>query len=351
MTISACMIVRNEAKMLPDCLDSLKDWIDEIIIVDTGSTDETKSIAGKYEAKIYDMEWADDFSAARNFSISKATGDWIFVVDADEIVGQGSGERIMEILPDIEEDVIAVDVFNLYGPNRVARSHLLMLRFFRRSSNPRYEGRVHNRPVIGKGKVHILPFRINHLGYDLSPEDMLKKDKRRIKMCTRWTEEEPDKPEAWHHLATALKTRGGRFSVENIPEVIEKLKIGLAACNGDGSIKHIHIQILSQLAWMKYANQDFDESVGYGRKALALKPDYLDAILVIGLAYTYGVGALEGEEWLLRYLREQEAYHFTDKLDCIVTDHANDRKLALTALVDIEDWKEKQPLKSKRTEK
>ena len=73
ITISLCMIVKNEEKVLARCLDSIADLMDEIIIVDTGSSDNTKEIAKKYTDKIYDFAWIDDFSAARNYSFSKAT--------------------------------------------------------------------------------------------------------------------------------------------------------------------------------------------------------------------------------------------------------------------------------------
>jgi glycosyltransferase involved in cell wall biosynthesis len=80
------MIVRNEEETLSACLESLKDVMDEIIIVDTGSTDRTKDIAAKYTSDIYDFNWIDDFSAARNFAFSKATGDYIYTADADEVL-------------------------------------------------------------------------------------------------------------------------------------------------------------------------------------------------------------------------------------------------------------------------
>ena len=72
ITISLCMIVKNEERILARCLDSVKDLVDEIIIVDTGSADATKRIAAEYTDKIYDFTWIDDFSAARNFAFSKA---------------------------------------------------------------------------------------------------------------------------------------------------------------------------------------------------------------------------------------------------------------------------------------
>ena len=81
MTISVCMIVKNEEKNLAACLDCLQGIADEIVIVDTGSTDATKEIAAKYTDKLYDFAWVDDFSAARNFAFSKATMDYIYSAD------------------------------------------------------------------------------------------------------------------------------------------------------------------------------------------------------------------------------------------------------------------------------
>ena len=83
-TISLCMIVKDEEAVLDKCLKSVHDLVDEIIIVDTGSTDKTKEIAKKYTDKIYDFKWVDDFAKARNYSFSKATKDYIFWLDADD---------------------------------------------------------------------------------------------------------------------------------------------------------------------------------------------------------------------------------------------------------------------------
>ena len=84
--ISLCMIVRDEEKVIARCLDSVKDIVDEIIVVDTGSIDNTKEIVAKYTKKIYDFEWVNDFSKARNFSFSKATKDYIMWLDADDVI-------------------------------------------------------------------------------------------------------------------------------------------------------------------------------------------------------------------------------------------------------------------------
>lgn len=106
ITVSVCMIVKNEEKVLARCLDSLKGIYDELIIVDTGSTDSTKSIAGKYTDKIFDFEWTGDFSDARNFSISKATCDYFYTADADEVLDEENRRKFMylkkALLPEVE---------------------------------------------------------------------------------------------------------------------------------------------------------------------------------------------------------------------------------------------------------
>lgn len=106
ITISLCMIVKNEEKVLARCLDSLKGLMDEIIIVDTGSTDSTKEIARQYTDLVYDFSWCEDFAAARNFSFSKATMEYIYAPDADEYIDETNRKRFAMLkaamLPEIE---------------------------------------------------------------------------------------------------------------------------------------------------------------------------------------------------------------------------------------------------------
>lgn len=96
-TISICMIVKNEERILGRCLDSLKGIGDEIIIVDTGSSDRTKQIAAKYTDQIYDYVWRDDFADARNFAFSKATKDFIYSADADEVLDEVNRQRFLDL--------------------------------------------------------------------------------------------------------------------------------------------------------------------------------------------------------------------------------------------------------------
>ncbi len=96
-TFSLCMIVKNEEAILARCLDSVADIMDEIIIVDTGSTDATKEIAKRYTAKVYDFPWVDDFSLARNFAFEKATCDYIYSADADEVLDEKNRAALKDL--------------------------------------------------------------------------------------------------------------------------------------------------------------------------------------------------------------------------------------------------------------
>ncbi len=106
ITVSLCMIVKNEEKVLARCLDSLADMMDEIIIVDTGSTDRTRQIAARYTHKVYDFQWVNDFAAARNYAGSLATMEYIYTADADEVLDEVNRRRFLELkealLPEIE---------------------------------------------------------------------------------------------------------------------------------------------------------------------------------------------------------------------------------------------------------
>ena len=95
------MITRDEERFLARCLSSVQPIIDEIIVVDTGSVDRTREIAGLFQARIYDFKWSDDFSAARNYCLSKASGDWIFSLDADECISEHDHKSFKNLVGEI----------------------------------------------------------------------------------------------------------------------------------------------------------------------------------------------------------------------------------------------------------
>ncbi|WP_214481045.1 glycosyltransferase family 2 protein [Bacillus sp. SM2101] len=120
VTISLCMIVKDEEQTLENCLISVKDACEEIIIVDTGSTDKTKEIASKYTDKIIDYEWIDDFADARNFAFSHATKEYILWLDADDVVHQEDLKKLLQLKQTLDESIDAVSMiyniaFDEYG--------------------------------------------------------------------------------------------------------------------------------------------------------------------------------------------------------------------------------------------
>lgn len=110
VTISLCMIVKNEEAVLARCLDSVADLMDEIIIVDTGSTDRTREIAAGYTDRIYEFEWVHDFSAARNYAFSLASCDYIYSADADEVLDEENRERFRQLKAGMVSEVEIVQM-------------------------------------------------------------------------------------------------------------------------------------------------------------------------------------------------------------------------------------------------
>ncbi len=111
ITVSLCMIVKNEAEVLERALSSMADLMDEVVIVDTGSTDRTKEIAYKYTDKVYDFPWVDDFSLARNFAFSHCVCDYIYSADADEVLDEKNRKRFWDLKSVLMKEVEIVQMW------------------------------------------------------------------------------------------------------------------------------------------------------------------------------------------------------------------------------------------------
>lgn len=110
ITISLCMIVKNEEEVIGRCLDSVRELVDEINIVDTGSTDRTKEIVSKYTDRVFDFEWIDDFAAARNFSFQQATKQYVLWLDADDVFTAEDQEQFKALKQSLQPEVDAVSM-------------------------------------------------------------------------------------------------------------------------------------------------------------------------------------------------------------------------------------------------
>lgn len=151
ITISLCMIVKNEESVLSRCLNSVSHIVDEIIIVDTGSDDGTKAIAGDYTDKIYDFEWIDDFAAARNFAFSKASMEYILWLDADDLILEEDQDKLLKLKHNLDSSVDSVTMhYNLaFDSQDNVTSSLRRNRLVKRSRNFQWVGAVHECLVVG----------------------------------------------------------------------------------------------------------------------------------------------------------------------------------------------------------
>jgi glycosyltransferase involved in cell wall biosynthesis len=188
--ISLCMIVKNEEKVLRRCLESVKDLVDEIIIVDTGSTDQTKAIASEYTSFIYDYEWIKDFSAARNESIRKATTKWILCLDADEYVQQEDKQKLRDYLTSLDATkptVFILPVMNILGESEKNTSGMMessMVRLFPNNPDICFNQPIHEQITFSKGQLSYLTysFFIFHTGYTHETATSKNKSQRNLEI-------------------------------------------------------------------------------------------------------------------------------------------------------------------------
>lgn len=153
-SLSLCMIVKDEGKTLERCLNSVKSFINEIIIVDTGSKDNTVEIAKKFNAKIYKFKWIDDFSAARNFAFSKATSDYIMWLDGDDFINEDDIKKIESLLSNMDSsyDYISAEYILARNSEGKVSTSLRRNRIVKRQSAFLWVGNVHEYlAVYGKG--------------------------------------------------------------------------------------------------------------------------------------------------------------------------------------------------------
>lgn len=166
ITISLCMIVKDEEEVLARCLDSVKDAVDEIIIVDTGSTDATKSIARRYTDKIYDFEWINDFAAARNESFSKATMDYQMWLDADDVVPPESVEKILELKEtlDTNVDMVVMNYVMYTQDHSTPYTTFLRERLFKREKAYQWQEPIHEaiEAIVWNSNIHHSNIEISH---------------------------------------------------------------------------------------------------------------------------------------------------------------------------------------------
>ena len=157
------MIVKDEEKNIKRCLNSLSDLADEIIILDTGSKDKTKEIAKEYTDKVYDFEWIEDFSAARNASFQFASGDYVMWLDADDVIDEKNLKKLKKLKESCDKstDVYMLKYATTFDENGNATFEYYRERILKRSRNFRWQGRVHE-VIAPSGKISYEDISIFH---------------------------------------------------------------------------------------------------------------------------------------------------------------------------------------------
>jgi tetratricopeptide (TPR) repeat protein len=208
MRVSATLIVRNEAAFIEDCLASLVDFVDEIVLVDTGSSDDTLQKARRYPVSFHSFPWCDDFSAARNYAIEQASGEWILYIDADE--------RLEVPDPDLWNDVLADDrkaAWKLRLYPRVGWTPYAELRLFRNDPRIRFCGVIHEsmhddvQDVCRKDgrEIGYCDIVLQHVGYE---SDQSHKLSRNIPLLKTYVTHDPERVYCWWHLGDMFELSG-----------------------------------------------------------------------------------------------------------------------------------------------
>ncbi len=224
-TVSLCMMVKNEERFLGDCLAAASPVVDEIIIVDTGSTDRTIEIAESFGAKVYHQDWQDDFSAPRNLSLEKATGDWILVLDADETLDPEDYPAFREAICDSGVSGYNITFENLYTGGKTIG--VVMMRLFRSLPGLVYVNRIHEQvspSVLSEGEkvglvLSVLDVTVTHKGYTDEIMDLRGKNKRNEDLFIRQLEEHPEDVYSLYKYGDFLRRVPGRsIDARNILE-------------------------------------------------------------------------------------------------------------------------------------
>lgn len=302
MKISACYIVKNESDNIGRSIESIKDIVDEIIVVDTGSTDGTIDIASKYNANIFEFEWVNDFAAARNYAVDKAKYGWIIFLDADEYFVEGSQNKIVQLIRRCSKnyDAIITTAHDLKD-NEVIATYPIVRIF--RNGNIRYENPIHE---TLKHKNRDIKFYKNndpnifsyHTGYDGSKGN--EKDWRNIEILETSIKEGKQVVMNHYYLSDSYLNIGNYEKTEfhsrkalemgfDIPGANVKLNINLISAminlekepsliynelNRVIKRYHFHPMLYYIKGKLEYDNANYSGAVDSFEKALLKQKDY-----------------------------------------------------------------------------
>ncbi len=277
--ITLCLIARNEEQFLPGCLDSVKDVVDEIVVTDTGSTDGTPAIAARFGASLTHHPWRHDFADARNACLSRVTGDWVLVLDADERLAPGAGKALAQAiarggfhcgrLPLYDALVPEVTPHELFSKPNLFKPPVYLHRLFRFDRLLKWENPIHER-VIWLGDpnrvTRMVEAPIVHYGNVPEIRETLKKDQRNFQMLEKVVRERPRDLVMQVHFLCELfrKVKGDRARrlAERIWAELER--------NFSGPNPHHHPRFLNVATthmWFLIEDRNYQAALDTGAKA------------------------------------------------------------------------------------
>ena len=228
MKLSVCLIVRNEEALLENCLKSVSQLADQLVVVDTGSTDKTLEIARSFNAEIYHFKWCDDFAAARNESIKYATGDWILWIDADERLSEASVPAFKKLLtPELKPVIYKLRIKNLKedGLNYTwSDAH----RLFTNKRGINFTGKIHEQISPSAKKLGALERSctviLDHLGYSFTGQAKTDKQARNRNILESEVLANPNSAYSHYTLAHNYKVDGKLIEAEKHYRIALQLK-------------------------------------------------------------------------------------------------------------------------------
>lgn len=271
MKISACMIAKNEEKNIEKCINSYKEIVDEIIVVDTGSKDRTVELAEILGAKVYFFEWINDFAAAKNYALDKAKGDWIIFLDADEYFDSNSIEEIRKILTSLngtKYSAIGCKMINIDKINDKIIDSFMQVRIFKNDKRIRYKSSIHESLSKKDDKLHIISFyndiQIYHTGY--SSNINKEKAKRNLEILLENIKSNGEDKEYYRYLCDCY------FSIEDYENALKygelHLKSGVKVI---GYESRIHKVIIDCMWKLDRSKQDIELKI---KEAISIFPGH-----------------------------------------------------------------------------
>jgi tetratricopeptide (TPR) repeat protein len=304
LTISLCMIVKDEEAMIARCLQAARPAVGEIVVVDTGSTDRTVEIAEGLGARVLHHEWDGDFSAARNVSFAAATGDWVMYLDADEVLVADDVERLRALAGRTWREAFFLTEINHTGDleDGTAITHDAM-RLFRNRPEYRFEGRIHEQiaqclPSYLPERQERTTVRVEHFGYLGAVRDTKNKSNRNLELLERQVAEGVDNPFLHFNLGSEYAATGDVARALTHFERAWSTVRAAGRLSSDGYAPALASRYIHAL---RNAGR-LDDVMSVGDEVLEIFPGFTDIVLEQALAAVAGGDGARAEALLRRCL-------------------------------------------------